>query len=202
MITIKNKIEDCYFLPEDGSIAKKRFLETLSSPGELYLSCFGFTLQEAFDAIILNDKSGYNQSLLLDYSQASGVYARDKIKNLIANTKNTSIILTSAGNNSKRPSAFWHWKGLVKMPLDRRKAPLCMDGSTNISVSAFYQGNSMRFFNNSLWSETFVNQHKQNKDWALNNLKHYQPSILNDGEKWVDNFFDNLSDNEDIELLI
>lgn len=202
MITIKNKLEYCYFLPEDGEIGRQRLLETLKMPGDLYLSCFGFTLQDAFDAIKLSDSNGFKQSLLLDYTQSQSKYAKNKIKDLIQNTKNTTVILTSAGDKSKRPSSFWHWKGLVKMPNDKRKAPFCMDGSTNISISAFYQGNSMSFFNNSLWAKTFIDQHNENKQWAINNLKNYQPSALSDVDNWVNNFFDNLEDDINIDLLI
>lgn len=201
MITIKNKLEDCYFLPDDSVEARAKLLDSLKLPGDLYLSCFGFTLQDAYDILIESDKNGYKQSLLLDYSQASGQYAKNKIKNLIQNTKNTSVVLTSAGEKSKRPSSFWHWKGMVKMPVDKRKAPLCMDGSTNISINAFFQGNSMRFFNNNLWSETFIKQHIENKEWALKNLVHYQPSALSEGNS-IDLFFDNLNYADDLDLLI
>jgi hypothetical protein len=203
MITITNKSEDCYFLPDDGDIAKKRFLDTLAMPGDIFISCFGFTLQEAFDTIAANDAKGYNQSLLLDYTQASGKYAKPKIKELLSKTKNCTVILTSAGNKSKKTTSYWHWKGLVKVGLDKRKAPICVDGSTNISISAFYQGNSMRFFNNKLWAETFISQHNANKEWALKSLSHYQPAILADGVDTIDLFFDNLEENDfELDLLI
>jgi hypothetical protein len=202
MITITNKTEDCYFLPDDGDLARKRFLETLAMPGEVFISCFGFTLQEAFDAIAANDAKGYKQSLLLDYTQASGQYAKPKIKDLLSKTKNCTIILTSAGDKSKKTSSYWHWKGLVKVGLDKRKAPICVDGSTNMTISGFYQGNSMRFFNNKQWAETFIAQHNANKEWALKALPHYQPSILVDGVDSIDLFFDSLSDESESEFLI
>ena len=202
MITITNKIEDCYFLPDDGDIARKRFLDTLAMPGDVFISCFGFTLQEAFDAIATNDTKGYKQSLLLDYTQASGQYAKPKIKDLLSKTKNCTIVLTSAGNKSKKTSSSWHWKGLVKPVIDKRKAPICVDGSTNMTISGFYQGNSMRFFNNKLWAETFIAQHNTNKEWALKSLPHYQPTILADGADAIDLFFDSLSDDSESEFLI
>jgi hypothetical protein len=201
MLTITNKKEDNYFLPEDGKIARERLLQTLSLPGDLFISCFGFTLQEAYDAIAENDKQGYKQSLLLDYTQAVGQYAQPKIKDLLSKTKNTTIILTSAGDKSGRPSAYWHWKGLVKLDPDKRKAPLCMDGSTNISISAFYQGNSMRFFNNIAWSKLFIEQHNENKNWAINNKKFNQPTALSEVDN-ISAFFESLKDNIDSEFLI
>ena len=77
-----------------------------------------------------------------------------------------------------------------------------MDGSTNLTMSAFYQGNSMRFFKNKAWAETFIKQHLENKEWALKTLPHYQPMMLVDGLDSIDYFFDNLSEIEDSEFLI
>ena len=77
-----------------------------------------------------------------------------------------------------------------------------MEGSTNISISGFYQSNTMRFFKNKLWSETFIAQHKEIKDWALKNLPHYQPSVLADNFDIVDYFFDNYVEEKDNEFLI
>jgi hypothetical protein len=170
-------------------------------PGDLYLNCFGFTLQEAYDAIAENDKLGFKQSLLLDYTQAVGQYAMPKIKDLLSKTKNTSIILTSAGDKSGRSSAYWHWKGLVKVNPNKRRTPLCMDGSTNISINAFYQGNSMRFFNNSAWAELFIEQHLENKNWAINNSKFNQPTAMSEVDN-ISAFFKSLKDKIDSEFLI
>ena len=202
MLTIINKKEDNYFLPEDGFVAKDRLLETLTKPGDLFISCFGFTLQEAYDAIAQNDAAGFKQSLLLDYTQAVGQYAKPKIKDLLSKTKNTSIVLTSAGDKSGRKSAYWHWKGLVKLDPDKRKAPICMDGSTNVSINAFYQGNSMRFFNNHAWSKVFIEQHNENKNWALNYSKFNQPATFDAGKDNIDEFFNSLKDKLDLEFLI
>ena len=71
-----------------------------------------------------------------------------------------------------------------------------------MSISAFYQGNSMRYFNNKLWADTFIAQHNANKDWALKNLQHYQPAMLADGEDSIDLFFKSLEDDFDSEFLI
>jgi len=202
MITISNAKEDNYFLPEDGKIAKERFLETLAIPSDSFISSFGFTLPEAFNIIAELDSKGYKQSLLLDYTQAVGVYAKPQIKELFSKVKNSSIVLTSAGPNSSKTRSFWHWKGMVKVDPDKRKSPICMDGSTNMTMSAFYQGNSMRFFKNKAWAETFIKQHLENKEWALKTLPHYQPMMLVDGQDSIDYFFDNLSEIEDSEFLI
>lgn len=202
MITINNTKEDNYFLPEDGKIAKERFLETLAIPSDSFISSFGFTLPEAFSIIAELDSKGYKQSLLLDYTQAVGVYAKPQIKELFSKIKNSSIVLTSAGPNSAKTRSFWHWKGMVKVDPDKRKSPICMDGSTNLTVSSFHQGNSMRFFKNKAWAETFIKQHLENKAWALKTLPHYQPMMLVDGHDSIDYFFDNLSEIEDSEFLI
>jgi hypothetical protein len=202
MLTIKNKIEDNYFLPNDSKEAKTRLLEFMALPEETYISCYGFTLQEAYDAILELDAKGVKQSVLLDYSQGNGPSAKSKIKNLILNCKNAKIILTAAGPKSNRPtSAFFHIKGMVKIPSDKRKSPLCMDGSTNITVSGFSQTNTMRFFSNKAYADKFVEQHLEVRDWAIKTLPHYQPTILADSCDAVDYFFDNLSF-EDSDLLI
>jgi hypothetical protein len=202
MITISNTKEDNYFLPEDGQIAKDRFLKTLAIPSDGFISSFGFTLPEAFDIIADLDSKGYKQSLLLDYTQALGSSAKPQIKELFSKIKNSSIVLTSAGPNSAKTRSFWHWKGMVKVNPDKRKSPICMDGSTNMTMSAFYQGNSMRFFNNKTWAETFIKQHLENKDWALKTLPHYQPMMLVEGQDSIDYFFDNLSEMEESKFLI
>ena len=59
----------------------------------------------------------------------------------------------------------------------------------------------MRFFNNSIWGKVFVDQHNENKNWAINNSKFNQPTAMND----VDNiaaFFKSLKDKIDSEFLI
>ena len=190
MITISTKNEDNYFLPEDGDIARQRLLQTLLIPADAFLSCYAFTLQEAYDAILATDAKGFKQSLLLDYSQGAGPTAKPKIKNLIANMKNGQVVLTTAGPKSAKTSSIFHVKGLVKLD-PAKKIPLCMEGSTNISESGFYQCNSMRFFKNKLWADTFIAQHNEVKDWALKNLPHYQPSVLAEDFDMVDYFFDN-----------
>lgn len=191
MITISTKNEDNYFLPEDGQIARERLLQTLLIPADAFISCYAFTLQEAFDAILETDSKGFKQSLLLDFSQGSGPAAKPKIKHLIENMKNGQVVLTTAGPKSAKTSSIFHVKGLVKLDPKKNKVPLCMEGSTNISVSGFYQCNSMRFFKNKLWADTFVAQHNEVKDWALKNLPHYQPSVLADNFDIVDYFFEN-----------
>ena len=203
MIILKNLTEENYFLPEDRIDAKKKFLDTLALAEETYISCYAFTLQEAYDIILNLDKQGIKQSLLLDYSQGCGPSAKPKIKNLISNTKNTKIVLTAAGPKSDRPtSGLWHMKGLVKLPSDNRKAPCCMDGSTNMTISGFSQGNTMRYFKSKLWADTFIKQHLELRDWAINNLPHYQPSILADNYDSVDYFFSNFNIEENNNYLI
>lgn len=195
--------EENYFLPEDSIDAKKKFFDMLSLADETFISCYAFTLPEAYEIILNLDKQGVKQSLLLDYSQGCGPSAKPKIKNLIQNVKNTTVILTAAGPKSIKPkSGLWHVKGMVKIPSDNRKAPLCMDGSTNMTISGFNQGNTMRFFKSKLWADTFVKQHIELRDWALQNLPHYQPSILSKDYDSIDYFFNSLNYLENNNFLI
>jgi hypothetical protein len=43
--------ENDYFLPEDGNAAKQKFLELLHNFTEVWISAYGFTLQEMFDEL-------------------------------------------------------------------------------------------------------------------------------------------------------
>lgn len=192
MITIKNKTEDNYFLPSDSKLAYSRLLEIISIPEETYISCFGFTIPEIFNKLLELDSNGVKISLMLDYVQGSGNTAKPLIKNFISNAKNAELILTTAGSDSAKPSSFWHLKGLVKVPKDKRQAPLCLDGSLNFTISSFNQANTMRVFNNKLWAEEFINHHNKTKNWAKEKLSHYQPQALSDNYDWIDYFFDNL----------
>lgn len=189
MITITNITEDDYFMPEDGSIAKQRFLDMLSMPTKGYISCYGFTLIEAFNTIKQQDSQGIEYSLLLDYMQGSGSTEKPRIKDLYANMQHGEITLTCAGNKSKKTRQIWHWKGMVKISNDGGP-PYCMEGSTNLSESGFLQGNSMRFFRNQEWADVFISQHEANKEWAIKTLPHYKPSILSDGYDFIDAYFD------------
>lgn len=202
MITISTRNEDNYFLPEDGALARQRLLQTLALPSDAFISCYGFTLQEAYDAILEVDSKGFKQSLLLDYSQGMGATAKPKIKHLIQNLKNGQVVLTTAGPKSSKTSSYFHVKGMVKFDPEKNKVPFCMEGSTNISVSGFYQSNTMRFFKNKVWSETFMTHHKEIKDWALKNLPHYQPKILAENFDSIDYFFDNYVEETESKFLI
>jgi hypothetical protein len=192
MFTIKNKIEDNYFLPADSKIAQDKFMELIAIPEETYISCYGFTIPSVFSKLLELDSQGVKISLMLDYVQGSGTVAKPLIRNFVEKAQNADLILTTAGSDSQTPSAFWHLKGMVKVPSNKRKAPICLEGSANFTLSAFHQANTMRVFQNKLWANEFIEHHNKTKSWAKKKLAHYQPMVLSDGSDWIDYFFDNL----------
>jgi len=194
MITLENLQEDNYFLPEDGEMARKRFLELLSMPGECWVSAYGFNMPDMFDIIKKNDASGYPYHLLLDYMQSQGPSAKPLLKDLNHNIKNSDITLTTAGINSKKTSQIWHWKGLVKHVEDGE--PWCWEGSVNFSDSGWYQGNSARVFRSQIWADEFIKQNQIHKQWAIETHAQYQATIMEAGFDPIDVYFDQVAPKE------
>ena len=191
MITINIQDEDDYFLPDDGDAAKKRYLDLVAMPTEGFISAYGFTLAAAFASIAELEAAGIAQSLLLDYTQGCGLSARPQIKALYPQMRHGDLVLTTAGPKSHKTRQIWHWKGMVKRAADGG-APYCMEGSTNLSISGFDQGNSMRFFRSQEWADHFIAQHNLVKEWARVTLPHYQPGMLTADRDFIDAYFDEI----------
>lgn len=165
--------ETDYFMPEDGAVAQKQFLQLLANPGEVWMSAYSFTLQPMFDELLKADARGVKIHLLLDHSQEAGRAEASKVKNLADNLKHGDVTITTAGINSKAPSQIWHWKGFVVQQA-KSKHYACWEGSTNFSQSGWLQGNSARTFTSDVWAEKFIEQFKAHKKWALANEAQYQ----------------------------
>ena len=172
MITI-TVTETDYFLPEDGTVAKQKFLELLRNLTEVWISAFGFTLQEMFDELKNADANGAKIHVLLDHSQERGRAEAPKVQDLVNNLKHGDVTITTAGVNSAMKDQIWHWKGMVVVPRDNQDY-YCWEGSTNFSISAWFQGNSARVFRNTTWARTFIQQFNAHKSWALTNEPQYQ----------------------------
>lgn len=175
MITI-TVTETDYFLPEDGDVAQQRFLELLKQPRQVYLSGFGFTLQPMFDELANADNAGATIDLLLDHSQSNGRAEKPKINALAKSfEKNgrSTITITTAGVNSAKPDQIWHWKGFVALGQDAEDYD-CWEGSTNFSLSAWFQGNSCRVFQSPEWTNLFIKQFLTHKAWARQNQPQHQ----------------------------
>ena len=192
MIVIDILKEKDFFLPEDGEVARATFLELLAMPTETWGSFYGFNMKSAFDIIKSNDAKGVAYHLLLDYLQSQGPSAKPLLHDFNLAKKVSEITLTTAGVGSKKTSQIWHWKGFVKLAEDGG-APWCWEGSTNMSDSGWYQGNSCRLFRSQEWADEFRRQHKIHTDWARANHACYQATILEVGGE-IDAYFDALTE--------
>ena len=118
--------ETDYFMPEDGAVAQKQFLELLANPGEVWMSAYSFTLQPMFAELLKADARGVKIHLLLDHSQEAGRAEASQVKNLATNLKHGDVTITTAGINSRAPADIWHWKGFVVQQSGFQ--PLCLLG--------------------------------------------------------------------------
>ena len=105
--------ETDYFMPEDGTTAEQKFLALLANPGEVWMSAYSFTLQPMFGELLKADARGVKIHLLLDHSQEAGRAEAAQVKDLATRLKHGDVTITTAGINSRAPSAIWHWKGFV-----------------------------------------------------------------------------------------
>lgn len=172
MITITITETD-YFLPEDGDVARQKFLDLLANPGEVWMSAYSFTLQPMFDELLKADARGVKIHLLLDHSQEAGRAEASTVKALAENLKHGDVTITTAGINSHAPAQIWHWKGFVVKRAASSQYD-CWEGSTNFSLSAWFQGNSARTFSSGEWAQKFIQQFEAHKQWALANEPQYQ----------------------------
>lgn len=172
MITITITETD-YFLPEDGQVAEQAFLGLLNNLTEVWICAFGFTLQPMFDGLKRADAAGAKLHILLDHSQEVGKAEAPRVQDLVAHLKHGDVTITTAGVNSAQKDQIWHWKGLVVTAKDGHE-PHCWEGSTNFSLSAWFQGNSARVFRSSVWAQAFVKQFEAHRAWALQYEPQYQ----------------------------
>lgn len=174
MITISINETD-YFLPEDGTLARQKFLELLSKFTEVWICGFGFTLQPMFDELKNADANGAIIHILLDHSQERGKAEQPRVQDLVDSMKNGDVTITTAGANSAKKDQIWHWKGMVVKPNSDSQYH-CWEGSTNFSESAWFQGNSARVFDSNEWGWAFIQQFNLHKQWALDNEPQFQIS--------------------------
>lgn len=167
--------EDCYFLPDDGIMAKARLLELVAGPGETYISAYAFTLPELYGAVKAADAHGVPVHLLLDRSQSCGHTEAPMLKALAEGLKCGDVTITTAGGGSASTGQIYHWKALVILATDGG-APWCVEGSTNLSASGFQQGNSFRVFRSAPWSDAFIANFKEHQAWARTHELQYQIS--------------------------
>ena len=148
--------EICFFLPEDGDIAKQTFLKQFNDPNltMVYIKAFAFNLDELLKKIEELDSKGIVTKTLADVVQARNPSSWEKIVATHKKLKVGEILLTTAGCGSKLPSTIWHSKACVLL---RGNLPaICQEGSANFSNSAYLQSNTMRIFQSQTWSDEFI----------------------------------------------
>ena len=166
--------ETDYFMPEDGTTAEQKFLALLANPGEVWMSAYSVTLQPMFGELLKADARGVKIHLLLDHSQEAGRAEAAQVKDLATRLKHGDVTITTAGINSRAPSAIWHWKGFVVKRAGGQYD--CWEGSTNFSQTAWLQGNSARTFPSATWAEKFIQQFEAHRQWARAHEPQYQIS--------------------------
>jgi len=176
MLQIQVQNEENYFLPEDGLAAKERLMGIVNLPTEGWYSAYNFSLPEIFDSLKVTDGQGIPFHALLDWVSSQSPSEKDKLIDLKANIKVSDITLTTAGLNSQHTGQIWHDKVIVKKANDGGE-PWCIEGSTNISTTAFDQGNTMRVFRSQAWADALIKQFEEHKAYALANYARYQATI-------------------------
>lgn len=198
MFELESNKETIYFLPEDGEIARSKFLELLSLPTKGWINSYGFNMEDAFHAIYNNEANNIPTDLLLDYTQSRGPKAVQLVKELVIKIKVGDVTLTTAGINSKQKSAIFHWKAMVKEAIDGGD-PWCLEGSVNFSNTGWLQGNTMRVFRSSVYAQKFIEYHGIHKNWARQNEKQYQVTSFEEGKDFVDVYFDLLKRKKNVD---
>jgi len=160
MFTITTTI-DCYLLPEDGDAAKKRFLDHLQDPHDMWIIAYSFTLMPMIDEIVKNSSPPGMIHIYLDRSQSRGTAEKPQVQRLIDAGVEVTIGTSPAGT-----SFITHTKGIV---CDDTPVPWCWEGSVNFSQSGWMQVNTAMVFNDKTWRENFVAQFNTLRDYAWTN---------------------------------
>lgn len=171
MIVITNQIETNFFLPEDGEIARQKFLEQFDIAQEIWVMAYGFNMPEVCSKLKELDAKGIFCHLLIDNIQAHGPSTLPKLIDLKKTLKHADITITTAGIGSKTLGAIWHWKTLVVKTVD---GYAIFDGSVNFTNTGWVQGNSARQFNSQEWAEKFIQEFEIHKEWAEKERPQYQ----------------------------
>lgn len=171
--------EVCYFLPEDGNIAKQDLLKQFDLPNlkEIYIKAYAFNWDDLLTKVKEVDQKGIQVHILADYVQSRGPSAWDKLVDLHKTLKNGELILTTAGANSPSTSQIWHSKAITFLQSNNEE-PTNWEGSVNFSGSGWEQGNTASIFSSQIWSDNFISHFKIHKQWAIDNAAHKQIDFL------------------------
>lgn len=159
--------ETDFFLPKDGAAAQAAILNSCANLGvgdEVYLAAYSYTWPPLLAALEKDAKAGAKIHVLLDRSQSETPSEKKILPAFIAALPGGDVTLTTAGPESTRPSAIWHWKSFIV--LKKGTEPLCWEGSLNFTTDGFNEGNSARIFHSKEWAAEFIAEFKTVQTWA------------------------------------
>lgn len=188
MIELRDFESTIYLLPEDGPLARAVFVGLLKSPGETFISAYGFTEDDLINAIYAADSSGVAVHILLDHTQSCGRTEAPKVKRLAESLKNGDVTITTAGVGSGCPSQIWHDKAMVVRATDGGEDFIWW-GSVNFSDSGWDQGNIACLLRSTAFANALVAQVEAHISWARKHEPQYQipvPAVLVTGPATVE----------------
>jgi hypothetical protein len=174
-----------YSLPREGAQAQADFLALLALPVETFVMAFTLTLAPALASLEALAAAGVPVHVLLDRSQALMAYETPKVRTFIAAMPPGSVVLTTAGGDSPRPTVIMHRKSLVKLtaPL-----PTFWSGSANFTAEGFNEGNECACCQSADLAAEFVADFQALEAWALAHVDQTLPAVpagmaLEDGQE-------------------
>src|ERR1017187_510830 len=161
-----------YSLPREGAEAQADFLALLALPVETYVMAFTLTLAPAVSALEALAAAGVPVHVLLDRSQALMAYETPKVRAFMQAMPAGSVVLTTAGPDSPRPSVIEHRKSLCKMttPL-----PTLWKGSANFTAEGFDEGNECSCCQSAEMAAEFISDFEL-RTWALAHVDQTLPA--------------------------
>ena len=178
MFTNSSKNEICFFLPEDGKIARAKLFEILNDFDVdcVYIKAFGFNMDDLLSTILKLDSNKIPVYILADYMQARSPGSWEKLVKFHKTLKYGQLVLTTAGVGSDLPSIIFHTKSLTVIHKNKPATNWC--GSCNFSDSGFSQANNIRVFESEVWSGEFIKHFNTHRDWALDKIPHKQIDFI------------------------
>ena len=163
-----------YSLPREGAQAQADFLALLALPVETYVMAFTLTLAPALAALEALAAAGVPVHVLLDRSQCLMCYETPKVRAFMAAMPAGSVVLTTAGPDSPRPSVIMHRKSACKLTTP---VPTLWKGSANPTAEGFMEGNECACCQSAELAAEFVADFAALETWALAHVDQTLPAV-------------------------
>jgi hypothetical protein len=164
MLTFAPPSITAFTLPADAADAQASLLALVDgATTDLYVSCFTLTWVNLFTRLEAAAARRVRVHILADLSQALSFHGEvlAGLEALEAALPGGDLTLTTAGPDSPRPSAIHHQKTLWTPEGD------CWEGSTNLTVDAWLEGNCASRFQSPEWADMMTADFLRVKAWAL-----------------------------------